>query len=26
MTLLGQLDISAALDSFDHFMLLGQYE
>ena len=25
VTLLGQLDISAAFDSFDHFMLLGQY-
>ena len=23
--LLGQLDISTAFDSFDHFMLLGQY-
>jgi len=25
VTLLGQLDISAAFDSFDHFVLLGQY-
>jgi len=25
LTLLGQLDISAAFDSFDHFMLLDQY-
>jgi len=25
VTLLGQLDISAAFDSFDHFMLLSQY-
>jgi len=25
VTLLGQLDISATFDSFDHFMLLGQY-
>jgi len=25
VTLLGQLDISAVFDSFDHFMLLGQY-
>jgi len=25
VTLLGQLYISAAFDSFDHFMLLGQY-
>ena len=25
VTLLEQLDISAAFDSFDHFMLLGQY-